>query len=158
MVTLESRPLTDSSEAPKALWTPRLVAVATLLFGFPAGFVLASINLRRMGLNTQARNYLLGGIAGALVFGLVLLIFRPGAWPMLALAANLFAAGLLYRRTAIYSIASPAVKDANALGGILISLGVLLGYWIASIVGLPLGVLFLPARALPPAYWFDFVL
>ena len=93
MVTLASR--TGSSETPIALWTPRFIAVVSLLFGFPAGFVLAPMNLRRMGLNVQARNYLLGGISGALVFGIALLVFRQSAWRLLALAANLFAVGAL---------------------------------------------------------------
>jgi hypothetical protein len=83
---------------PVALWKPHVVGGVTLLFGFPGGIVLASLNWLRMGRPLKAFGHLaVGGLLAAIFFALSFALPPEAAAvlvPAFALLAN--AAILLY--------------------------------------------------------------
>ena len=122
---------------PVKLWTPGFIAGVSFLLGFPAGFVLASINWIRMKMNDKAMIHLVIG-------GIITLIFIP----LLIFTSSTIGrvVGIVFNLGTLFYLQQQMKKDletfqlqnkvekAGELGGCLIGLGILVTFLIVVIV------------------------
>jgi hypothetical protein len=122
----------QSAVAPTRLWTPRVIAVATFLFGFPSGITLAALNWRRMGLGKKALLHLAVALIGAVITILLIFESTSGIGRPLGLIVNF---GVLFylnnqmqRDITKFEAENHFTENDNWLIGGLIALGVAVLY------------------------------
>ncbi|MCC6178957.1 MAG: hypothetical protein IT305_26920 [Chloroflexi bacterium] len=95
MMTL--RPRSNDAERPE-IWSPRVLAIVTLLLGFTAGGVLAAIDWWRLGARARAVEHLALLVLAASLYSVAILLFPGVIGVALGYGVTVLAAIYLYVR------------------------------------------------------------
>jgi hypothetical protein len=119
-------PESESTPSTVALWTPRQIAILSLLPGIPGGIVMSSINWIKIGLARKAVAHMAGGAVAYCIYLVIFSFISNYFGVVFALAFQLGAVYYLYhgmkKDIEEFRIGRGKVQTAGWVSGLLICL------------------------------------